>query len=406
MRKVFLLTFPLILVESCSTTDKVKKFKEKPYRTAVDMTRNFNDYGEYDGTWSVECPNKKVIRILDKRKHEADLCPPHRTHAEDWCYAREIQAKLTVSWLQNLYGIDDCFEMYHHLRKQTSLEIAGEGAEKLTDLEPLFGLSNLEKLTLNGSSFTRLDVLKTLPNLRVLNIVEGAWIRDTRPLKSLKQLESMHLDSKGNWGIKLPSLKNHSELKKVKMDYLSGGLRAFVGSEVESLTVTNIDDLGGLGDLEAIVHLDVKGCRSAFFPKKFEHLENLKNLKLRWCRLELLPPFEDLSSLEKLDLSYNKIRRIEFLSHSPVKTLKLHHNQISDLEPLRTLENLRYLNVVDNPEVRNLEPISNLESLRKVHLKGTRIYRIWRSQTARDRYLPLCPAEDHVVEPVRDFCRS
>lgn len=391
---------------SCSTTDKSEVFIEKPYRSALELNRNFNVLGEYDGTWSVLCPGRIVLHIPGNRSEEKNLCPPVRTHAEDWCYAKEAPAILTVQWLQKLYGAEDCFEMFKILRQQKSLEIAGEGASDLTDLNPLFELYNLKELKLMGSSFRYLKVLKTLKNLENLEIDQGAWLRSAEFLKSLQRLKKLKLISKDDWGIELPDLESLNDLKSVHLRHLTGGLKAFKESEVEEIFLEGVDQLEGLGELHYVKSVRVERCQSGYVPELTD-VSHLETLQLRWCEIQKMPSISKADELRYLDLSYNQIRKLDFLGdHDHLKKLYIKNNQISDLEPLRDLTSLSKLDLRDNAEVRNLEPLKDLESLKKLKIQGTRIYRIWKSNRSRDRYLSLCPTDSDVTRVLRQFCRS
>jgi Leucine-rich repeat (LRR) protein len=110
------------------------------------------------------------------------------------------------------------------------------------------------------------------------------------------------------------------------------------------------------------IRRDFPGEKRLFLGKQIESIQNLdiitiesilqlKFLHARGFNLSNIKPIEQLTSLTRLDLSYN---------------------QISDISPLNTLTNLTYLGLVDN-NISELNPLTSLNNLTRLFLYNNQI---------------------------------
>lgn len=206
--------------------------------------------------------------------------------------------------------------------------------------------SKLKNLNISGNKIKRFPrIILNLPQLEYLDINFNPLRKIPKKISKLQSLRSLSLrslDSNSNRVKKLPS---------------------------------------GFGELSNMEVLDLrnnffgKGC-----PLEICKLYRLKKLYLGLCCLEYLPAeFYDLRHLEVLDLSSNYLKTISpdiknftQLQHLDLSCWHLVKNQISEL-PLEifTLQNLRYLDLGDNP-LKQISPLlGNLTNLEYLSLNGT-----------------------------------
>ncbi|CRG99513.1 leucine-rich repeat protein, putative [Plasmodium relictum] len=106
--------------------------------------------------------------------------------------------------------------------------------------------------------------------------------------------------------------------------------------------------------------------------ENLNELVNLKILSISNNNIKEIKNLDNLKKLSELNLHNNKIKKIENLHNNKnLKILILSKNYIEDLENifyLRCLENLKFLNLIDNPicNIKNLscEVISNLKNVK------------------------------------------
>lgn len=110
--------------------------------------------------------------------------------------------------------------------------------------------------------------------------------------------------------------------------------------------------------------------------KSLEGLQNCKALmKIDLGKNEIvdLAPIKELSLLQSIDFSSNKIESLEpMVGLVKSQYLQLSGNLVTDLAPLREMSNLRNLYIADN-KVKSVEPISSLKRMVSLDLTGNPI---------------------------------
>ncbi len=122
----------------------------------------------------------------------------------------------------------------------------------------------------------------------------------------------------------------------------------------------------------AVVEIHLQNCQieSMAWLVYFPALKKLDLSKNKICKLESL---ESLTSLTKLDLSSNRISKIEGLGGlTSLTELDLSSNQITKLEGLDHLTSLASLDLSEN-QIRKLEGLDSLTSLTKLDLRTNQI---------------------------------
>ena len=115
-----------------------------------------------------------------------------RTFA-DWCLNQanlSVQTQRTVDVLLRVAKTTDCNQASSLLSTRTELSLKNN---KITDLTPLSGLTNLAALVLDNNQIADLSPLSGLTNLTALSLVNNQ-IANLTPLSGLTNLKSLYLD--------------------------------------------------------------------------------------------------------------------------------------------------------------------------------------------------------------------
>merc|ERR1711872_704772 len=122
------------------------------------------------------------------------------------------------------------------------------------------------------------------------------------------------------------------------------------GKEASQVTELNLDNVRTVGEFEGLT----------------DNFENLEKLSVTAAGLTSFKGFPKLKSLKKLDVSDNRIsnglhalKNCHSLTHISLSNNKF--KDISSLEPLKCLENLKHLEAANNPFTEEEEDPSNLQ---------------------------------------------
>ena len=127
-------------------------------------------------------------------------------------------------------------------------------------------------------------------------------------------------------------------------------------------------DLGRLTSLN-LSQMKVHELDVCLFP----HMKNLKELFLGGGDLDDLSPIENLTKLETLGASRNKVSDISPLAKlTHLDRLDLGVTQVKDLSPLKELTKLTELSL-DSTPVEDLSPLSGMKDLEKLSIKRTQV---------------------------------
>ncbi len=140
----------------------------------------------------------------------------------------------------------------------------------------------------------------------------------------------------------------------------------------EQLTELTLLDLS-FNRLEKIENLD---SLHGNFIKRIENLDNLSSLEILHLTRNKISIIENLSGLPKLldlFLSANEIKKIENLDRlEKLYTLDLNKNQVERIENLDGLSHLKVLNLADN-KIKRIENLGKLELLYSLYLERNQI---------------------------------
>lgn len=140
--------------------------------------------------------------------------------------------------------------------------------------------------------------------------------------------------------------------------------------------------------MQKLVRLNLANCKikSMNIFCNEENFPNLKWLDIQNNKMADLPPFK-LSKLEYLDISHNKIEKINdgWTGHPNVRVVKSVDNKFKSLAPFRNMPNLEELYMASNV-VTALNGWESLPKLKRLHLRKNKIASV--SEEEGDPELP------------------
>ena len=220
------------------------------------------------------------------------------------------------------------------------------GNNKLTKIENLENLTNLQVLYLNSNQLTKIENLGNLTNFLYL------------------------LDLGNN---KLAKIENLEKL--INLHWLHLGKNQF----------TKIENLEKLTNLEGL-YLNLNELAKI---ENLEKLTNLRTLDLTFNELAKIENLENLTNLRELYLKSNQVTKIENLENlTNLQTFSLSSNQLTKIENVENLTNLRELYLNSN-QVTKIENLENLTNLRELRLMKNQITTLPLSIVTSKRYINL-----------------
>ena len=259
--------------------------------------------------------------------------------------------------IRDLTGLQFATNMYRlHIGE-------GRRGNQVSDLSPIAGLVNLERLYLASNPISDISLLKGLTNLKGL-VLEGTLVSDLSHVKGLTNLDSLWI---GNTIISdLSPIAGLINLKSLQIfDTNVSNLSPIAGLiNLETLHFTNrsISDLSPLAGL-----INLKRLHQWHNPiSDLSPLAGLTKLEMiNFCDGDIsdLTPLAGLTSLKELYLASEEVSDISPLAGLTGLThLGLHNNDILDISALAGLTNLTWLRINDN-DISDISPITNLTNL-------------------------------------------
>ena len=313
-------------------------------------------------------------------------------------------------YVSKISGIETNDLKFKWMKNQKSLKI---NDASITNLYDLVFFPNLTNLEINGLTLKNLDGIENCKNLEVIYFY--SIVDDLSKVEYLKNLNTIYITNLQNFDNAIDSLKGLEKLKSLNMsgnitvksmkrieelnNSLVGitlsnvgiekieGLKKFTNLKSINLTTNNIKDITPIADIASInnitgLYLDgnknISGNRSDYTKKELEKINkigeildrdgeiilgveqfglftNYKNVKLSYKGLTSLEMFEGMTNLNKLDLGGNYITLEDEKSQNILKSMK----------------NLKSLNLFQNRKLANIKPINELSSLTNLNLSST-----------------------------------
>jgi hypothetical protein len=286
-----------------------------------------------DGKWcgALEQPCDKLWQCYDFETCIAGHCVVHTCEGDVNFPDAELAAAV-----RKALDLQPGAPISAHLAASISL-LTVSGAQDLTGLECLSGLTTLQLANFSGTSLAPLAG----PNvLEALTLQEIPHVRDLRPLHRITQLANVTFRGVDpELALSFPGSNAHlvnfsfhnTEATSIPSDFVASSLMRFDGS---------------YNKLQEIASL-----RSA---------TRLESLELRANEIRELKPLSNLIFLKWINASDNQLDSLEGLEHLPLlRTVIVSNNQITSLAPLANRHMLPDLKVHGN-KISDLRPLRNV----------------------------------------------
>lgn len=270
----------------------------------------------------------------------------------------------------------------------------GVGAE-LTNLS---ALSNLEELTITDTSVSQevLSAIAKLPKLRVLTLkncslsgisvladatnithldLSGNAIRSVSALSSIKGLQEVNLQH--NAVNNISPLASLTALTKLDISYnalttiaplSSAGKLAWLDASNNSIT-----GLGSIGNLGSLSYLSLASNKLKSV-NAVASCKALTELNISSNSLTDITKLSALTKLTTLDFSHNKVTELpKFSKNCDLLKITGSHNNIKNLDPLKGLKSLAFVNMDYNESLSSVKPLADCHKLIEVNVYGTKV---------------------------------
>ena len=211
------------------------------------------------------------------------------------------------------------------------------GCSEVSDLSPLANMP-LEELNIRGTDVDDLAVIKTLPNLRKLDLSDCKMLTELSELQGLTNIAELNLSK-----TKIDNLSSLGEIPLTHLDV----------SDCASLA--NISPINS----SALEWLSVDNCR------KINSIASLTNAPLDYFSAVNAPirsigalAFEDARFRDKLILARTFVRDLSPLKGKQISYLDLSKGRMTDVSPLEGMP-LRFLNL-NEVLVENIKPLTDM----------------------------------------------
>lgn len=312
---------------------------------------------------------------------DGDRAPDHAITA------REL-AGIKSLYLNSDDGVTD-IEGIQYMTGLTSLYIGN-------DVENISYISDLEKLsslTLRyNSALTDLTVLGEKDSLTYLNIYYSSSLTSLNGIEKFPNLEELIV-------FRCASLSDISALDNVALPEL-------VALDLEGPNM--ISDISPLEDYTSLKELnmekiEITDSNRTAYRSAIRSLTGIETLYMPYCEIgdEDTVMFKDLNYLNTLVLNANNLTSTAFCDDLPtgIETLGLYGNEISDMDNLSRLTNLKVLGLGDNQVTdfsftKNLTELTN-EDIR--HAEGDEDFPFRETYYYSTRQDPTVPVDGKIV---------
>ena len=366
--------------------------------------------------WESRLNSQQLIRQIECRKemqflwldnHEGDKLPDMRSMASmRWAIFSSCENVVKVSGLNS---------------KLTNLRVLDlRWCKNLRSCLGVGDLVNLEELNCKGCErLESLPNLGKLRNLRILEVSGCPLIMEVPGLGDLVALEELYAgqiiswrlyDDEAPYGFELPDLyqlRNLRVLRLLRCNFRScPGVGDLVNLEELNLSrCENLELLPNLEKLTKLRKLDISGCPfinivrglgelvaleellagTDFYDWYYDSyslnlpdmrkLRNLRVMRLPRCRLEVMPGFESLISLQEMEADFRDVVEKPSALRQPMElqTLKICGWSLDGLQGLENLAMLRSLDIRHCIGVDELPDFRSLISLKKMSILNCQV---------------------------------
>ena len=289
-------------------------------------------------------------------------------------------AGLTFLELKDNSSIQD----YSPVGRLTGLTCLTLDKSTSQDDPDLSALTGLEQLDMSG--FISISFLRNMGNLRWLSI-HGCNVDEISALSSLSNLESLACYSVWTYGVPLRDVRFVDSMPNLKILDFSGISQGGIWGGYQRNTeilgdISNVFNHQGLeelylnncmfeidfGRLSENPSLRVLEMREANLKENF-YVESSNGMTDLWYDDVALDGHTDFLTnypgLERLYLDGNQLTNVQFAASLKNLThLGIKNNYVTELSPLNQAENLRFLDIRENPVNSTIESDGNVEILK------------------------------------------
>ncbi len=244
----------------------------------------------------------------------------------------------------------------NQLAKHPSLEHLDISGTSITDLSPLDSLNNLLSLNCENGAITSLESINKIPNLQVLRI-SNTEVNSLKQLTNVENLKKIYCD---NTGIAREETiqfmrDNPGTLVIFASDELFLGWKELEEPWKEVInTYTEISDDPSKEELHTIL--------------KIEDLDISGNKQISTLR-----PIRSLFNLKRLNVSSMSVRDFYFIGEAiELEWLNMSNNPIDSIAYLNDLKRLQELKI-ENTNITSLEPLGALQKLNFVYADSSKV---------------------------------
>ena len=238
----------------------------------------------------------------------------------------------------------------------------------------IFGLTKLEKLTIQGCSLSTLSGIENLQMLKTLDLSENV-LGDLTPVSRLAALEILVLNHNA---VSDPSpLAGLKTLRELDLSYNSitnisalQGLTALQRLNLSNNQIKDIQTLSKLTELTSL-NLSYNKISSATY---LSACKKLIELNISNNSISSIYTYNQLTALETLNFSNNKISSLpSFSKNCALTTIDGAKNSITSIESLAGLQNLNSVTLDHNTGLKNITNLSKCPRLIIVSVYGTKV---------------------------------
>jgi len=297
---------------------------------------------------------KKRVMFEDKNLEDAIREAIDKPEGDIYVSGLKELKKLSAEGvgIENLRGLENC----------TGLIELDLSENKISQIDPLAKLINLEKLDLRDNRIKELTPLSSLAKLNYLNL-DANRISDISPLRNNPGLgEDSTISLYRNYLDLSEDSKDKKDLKKLQQS----GTEVHFEYQRSPIEIPN-------PQLEKVIRNTLSNAQGNLYDKDLKKITSLDASERGISNLEGIGC---CSHLKELDLRDNEIKDISPLSKlDNLKKLDLSQNKVTDLSPLVYNEGLDEGDILDlkNNRFNLIQSSKNLKSIKKLENRGVQV---------------------------------
>ncbi|APC79133.1 leucine-rich repeat domain-containing protein [Clostridium botulinum] len=282
---------------------------------------------------------------------------------KDISYLKELDSLELLNLYNN--NIEDISPI-NNMKKLKDINLSKNNVKDISYLKDL----NLHHLDLRDNKIENIEVLRNKISLQHLYLANNS-IKDFSPISNLKNLQILYLSH--NYSSNYDYAKDYYNNLKDR-DFKLNVPIEFKDKVFEELVRKEINKLSGY-----------------IYPTD---LENIKELDFHNAHIEKLNGIENMTALEKLNLSGTDIKDISLLKCLiNLKEVNISNTSISDITALKNSIYIRYLNL-NETNVTTLQVIEKFQYIERLYVSGTKINTVPQLSSLLELDLSNCNIND------------